>query len=111
MFIWSSGGGILTIPIAIVCGFVVLPIVPPHDPGLLWPAYTDILSGVVIYFVGRHWNTDKEPIPKNDTIVKTKTQYKRVAHNTHTLYSIPMQYIGIIFVILGIGLIILSALK
>lgn len=107
MFISWSGRGLLIIPIIVIVAFITIPIVPVSR-SLLWPAITSLISGIIIYLLGRYWNIDKHPIPQDSSLIATETKYQKIAHNRHKLYWIPIQYIGLLLIILAIALFIIS---
>lgn len=110
MFISWSGRGLLIVPIVVVVAIILIPFVPRSFP-FAWPALTGIISGLIIYLLGCSWNVYKEPLPQEDSLVAVKTQYKKIPHNRHKLYWIPIQYIGIGLIILGFAFIVLGCVK
>lgn len=110
MLISWSGRGLIVFPIIIVIGFVVALYVPSHSP-FLWPAFTGIISGLIIYLLGNWWNIYKQPLPQEDALISTNTQYKKITHNSHRLYWIPIQYLGIALIVIGFVFILLSIIK
>lgn len=110
MFISWSGRGLLIVPIVVVVAIVLIPFVPSSSP-FLWPALTGLISGAIIYLLGRCWNIDKEALPQEDSLISLKTQYKKITHNRHKLYWIPIQYVGVGLIIIGLGFVVLGMFK
>ncbi|QIQ21761.1 hypothetical protein [Zophobihabitans entericus] len=110
MFISWSGRG-LVIPLVVVVSAMVLIPFFSSDTSLMWIAASFLLSGIIIYFLGKKWNTHKELIPQEDSMVQTKPQYRLTPHNKHRFYWIPMQYFGIVLMVLSVVTAIMYLVK
>lgn len=95
MIIWWSGRGILSIIVLVVTFLVCINIFPAEYGDYVF-AVTAFVSGVFCWYFGKKWNTKKR------VVIDEKTGQQLKVKNKHTLFFIPMQYWGILFLMLGV---------
>ncbi|MDR2224109.1 MAG: hypothetical protein LBE34_15440 [Flavobacteriaceae bacterium] len=89
MIVWS-GRGIFSV-IFLVAGFVLGMLVFPKEWNSDLPfIFAFMLAGLVTWFLGSKWNEERI------VFHEVEQQYYRYKNN-HTLFWIPMQYIGLLF--------------
>lgn len=81
--------------ILLIIGFASLLVTPMDLGAKLSPLLTCVIAGVATYFLGRKWNAPRWSINKN-------TGKEVFWKPNHSLYWLPMQYWGIIEIILGV---------
>ena len=101
MIIWS-GRGILSVLVLIISIIACIYILPKEcaDYGF---AVSFLVAGLFSWFFGKRWNSSQR-ILKDE-----KTGQRIVLKNRHTLFWIPMQYIGYIFILVGIVILFQSS--
>lgn len=63
-----------------------------------WPAFVALLiAGVIVWFFGRHLNSKGAKC-----LIDPETNQEVMLKNNHSLFFIPMEYWGPIFLVLGI---------
>ncbi len=95
IMIWS-GRGFLVILVLFVAFIVGAAVIPAHTtPGFVM-AFTGLATGLFSWYFGKKWN-----VKNVRTLTDEETGERFTTKNNHTLFWIPMQYWGIIFLALG----------
>ncbi|MGS4346845.1 hypothetical protein ACKUSY_14880 [Myroides odoratus] len=93
MIIWS-GRGILSV--LLIFAFTVLfALISPMQYEVHGLAIGFVIGGWLTWYLGTRWNAEKL------FYVEQENQMYR-SKNTHTLFWIPMQYVGLIFIAIGV---------
>ncbi|MBS9773601.1 MAG: hypothetical protein KGV59_00370 [Tenacibaculum sp.] len=101
MIIWSGRGFLLVLVLFasfVFCGFVL----PPEMAKYIF-VFSAYITGLFGWFFGKKWNIKNER-----NLIDEETGERIKIRNQHTLFWIPMQYWGIIFLILGTVLLFFS---
>jgi len=101
MVIWS-GRGILSVLVLMVSMFVCVSLFHKENADYMF-SISFLVAGLFSWFFGKKWN-------RSQRILKDEETGKRIIlKNRHTLFWIPMQYIGYIFIIGGIVILFQSS--
>jgi hypothetical protein len=95
MIIWS-GRGFLSIIVLFVTLFLCVSIFSTENADYSFIT-TAFVTGIFSWYFGTKWNKKNERV-----VIDEKTGQRLKIKNNHTLFWIPMQYWGIIFLAFGI---------
>jgi hypothetical protein len=96
MLIWS-GRGILSVLVFMISMFICVSLFSKEGSDYTF-VVSFITTGLFSWFFGNMWNTGQR------VLIDKQTGKKVVFKNQHTLFWIPMQYIGYIFISIGIAI-------
>lgn len=101
MIVWS-GRGILAALFLLLFGVGAIWSFPESWANDISFVFAFAVAGLASYFLGTAWNAEK--------IVFHEKEQQYFRHkNTHTLFWIPMQYIGLLFLVISVVILVQSS--